>query len=98
MKRIFALLLCLLVLMPAFAQAEKYEAAPEIFDTKYQTMERKEKDNRYFITKEYLITTNETVNAELKALADGFEEELYCEVLEGVAESKVVVVLLFLLS
>lgn len=77
MKRIAALLLCLILLLPAFAQAEKYEAAPEIFDTKYQTMERKDKDNRYFVSKEYLITTSEAINAELKALADGFEEELY---------------------
>ena len=77
MKRIAALLLCLLMLLPALAQAEKYESAPEIFDIKYQAMERKEDDNRYFISKEYLITTNESVNAELKAVADGFDEQLF---------------------
>ncbi len=77
MKRIAALLLCLLVYLPVFAQAEKYDSTPEIFDIKYQTLERKEDDNRYFVSKEYLITTNESVNAELKAAADAFDEQLF---------------------
>lgn len=77
MKRIAALLLAVLLCLPLMAQAEKYESAPAIFDIKYQTMERKENDNRYFISKEYLISTNEAVNAELKAIADAFDEHLF---------------------
>ena len=77
MKRIAALFLCLILCLPVLAQAEKYESAPEIFDIKYQTVERKEKDNRYFVSKEYLITTNESVNEELKAVADAFDEQLF---------------------
>ena len=52
MKRIAALLLAVLLCLPLMAQAEKYESAPAIFDIKYQTMERKEDDNRYFVSKE----------------------------------------------
>ena len=76
MKRIAALLLCVLLCLPMLAQAEKYQSAPEIFDIKYKVMERKEEDNRYFINKEYLITTNAAVNAELQAVADAFDEQL----------------------
>lgn len=76
MKRIAALLLCVLLCLPMLAQAEKYESAPAIFDVKYKVMERKVEDNRYFVNKEYLITTNEAVNAELQAFADTFDEQL----------------------
>ena len=78
MRRIAALglLACLLFsLLPA--QAEKIESCPEIFKVSYQVKERKEDNNRYFISKEYLITANEQVNAELKALADGYDEALF---------------------
>lgn len=76
MKRFIILLLCLLLLAPA-ALADKYESAPEIFDVSYKAMERKEEDNRYFISKEYLITVNEQVNAELQAVVDRFDEQLF---------------------
>ena len=77
MKRIAALLLCLALCLPCFATAEKLESTPAIFNIKYKTSERKVNDNRYFISKEYLITTNESVNAELQAAADAFEEQLF---------------------
>ena len=79
MKRLLIFLLCLLMLLPGAAFAEKYEAAPEIFDVKYSVRERKEKDNRYFVSKEYLFTTNEQVNAELQEAVDAFDERLFPE-------------------
>ena len=78
MKRLTALLLCLALCLPVFpAMAEKIDSTPALFDVKYQVKERKEDKNRYFISKEYLITTNETVNEELKAVADAFDERLF---------------------
>ena len=76
MKRITALMLCLVLCLSLLpAQAEKYETTPDIFQIDYKTIERKEDNNRYFVSKEYLITTNEQVNAELRAAADAFEEQ-----------------------
>lgn len=78
MKRITALMLCLVLCLSLLpAQAEKYETTPDIFQIDYKTIERKEDNNRYFVSKEYLITTNEQVNAELQAAADAFEEQLF---------------------
>ncbi len=74
MKKLLVFLLLCLIAFPA--QAEKYESAPAIFETSYKTMERKEDRERKFISKEYLITTNEQVNAELQQAADAFDEML----------------------
>ena len=77
-KRLSALLLCLVLCVSALpALSEKYDATPAIFDVEYQTKERKEDGGRYFISKEYLITTSDKVNAELQAVADGFDEQLF---------------------
>jgi len=71
MKRFAAVLLSLVLMLSALpAQAEKRDSFPEIFEVSYKTKERKEDNNRYFISKEYLITTNEQVNEELAAVAD----------------------------
>ena len=77
MKRMAALLLCALLGLCLPAQAEKYDAAPAIFDVRYQTMERKEDDTRYFISTEYLITTTAPGNEWLKNAADAFDEQLF---------------------
>ena len=78
MKRITAMLLCLVLCLSLIpAQAEKYETTPDIFKIDYKTKERKEDNNRYFISKEYLITTNDKVNEELQAVADAFDEQLF---------------------
>ena len=78
MKRRIALLLVVLLVMALVpAQAEKLASCPDIFNIKYKTLERKEDDNRYFISKEYLITTNEAVNEKLQAEADRFDAELF---------------------
>ena len=68
------LLLCCLLFASLPAGAEGY---PEIFKVSYQVKERKEDSNRYFISKEYLTTVNEQVNAELRELVDGYDETLF---------------------
>ncbi len=78
MKKIVALLTAVLLLLSAsFANAEKLEATPDYFLTDTIVEERKEDDNRRFVSKEYLITSNESVNAELREIADNFEAELF---------------------
>ena len=78
MRRLLAVWMAACLLLTALpAGAEGAEGYPEIFKVSYQDKERKEDNNRYFISKEYLTTANEAVNAELKALADGYDEQLF---------------------
>ena len=51
MRRLLPLLLCALLLLPA-ARAEQLEAVPAIFDVSYDVKERKENDNRRFVSKQ----------------------------------------------
>ena len=61
MKRLSVLLiLCLLLPVAALAEGFTY---PAIFETDYKVSERKVDDNRYFISKEYLITTTDRKDA-----------------------------------
>ena len=61
-KRFLALLLVLLLIASALpATAEKRNDCPALFHATVEFTERKEDDNRYYISKEYLITANEQV-------------------------------------
>ena len=55
---------------------DKYRAMPQIFTVSVQGEERKIDDNASFVYKEYLNTTNGDVNAELKALVDGYDGQM----------------------
>ncbi len=76
MRRICAVLLAAALLLPALAAAEGF-VYPAVFEVEYKVNERKVDDNRYFVSKEYLLTTNEAVNAELQQIADDFDEQLF---------------------
>ncbi len=78
MRRMSCLLLgLLLVLTTAATAAEKRDSWPELFQVEYKTKERKEDNNRYFVYKEYLVTTNEQVNQAFAAIVDGYDEQLF---------------------
>ena len=76
MRRIVAMLLAAVLLLPAFSLAEEF-VYPAIFEVDYKVNERKVEDNRYFVSKEYLLSSNESVNAELRQIADDFDEQLF---------------------
>ena len=76
MRRIVAMLLAAALLLPAFSLAEEF-VYPAIFEVDYKVNERKVEDNRYFVSKEYLLSSNESVNAELRQIADDFDEQLF---------------------
>lgn len=70
--------MCLFLSLPvSTALAEKRTDFPAVFETSVETVERKEDAGRYFISKEYLNTVNESVNAELRAVADAYDEALF---------------------
>ena len=83
MRRLISILLMLCLLAPcaAFAQEEqpagKHDSWPEIFKVEYKTSDRKEDNNRYYVYKEYLITTNETVNEEIRSIVDDYDAQLF---------------------
>lgn len=78
MRRLLVCALALLcaVLPLSAPRAEQLASVPAIFDVSYDVKERKENNNRRFVSKEYLQTTNARVNEELKALADDLDERL----------------------
>ncbi|MBE5816085.1 MAG: hypothetical protein E7320_12970 [Clostridiales bacterium] len=76
MKRIIALLTVLMLFTALPATAEKRTDRPDLFRAKVEFTERKEEDNRYYISKEYLITANEAVNAILRKQTDDFDAAL----------------------
>lgn len=74
MKRIITALTILALLLCALpASAEKRTDRPELFRAKVEFTDRKEEDNRYYISKEYLITANEIVNEILRKRTDNFD-------------------------
>lgn len=78
MKRLLSLaLLVVLSLCPFAPGARAQSDFPALFETSVETVERKEDAGRYFISKEYLTTVNESVNAELRAVADAYDEALF---------------------
>ena len=78
MKKLVAALLSL-ALCFSCACAEgvsKYDKMPEIFAITVTEETRDIGDTEAFVCKEYLQTTNEKVNAELKAIVDSYDEAL----------------------
>lgn len=76
-KRILALLTLLTLLLSALpASAQKRTDCPALFHATVEFEERKEEDNRYYISKEYLITQNEDVNRILRQRTDDFDTAL----------------------
>ena len=76
LRRICCLVLALMLALPVAALAEKHDSWPELFKVEYKIKDRKEKDNRYYIYKEYLVTTNQQVNEDFAAIVDAYDEEL----------------------
>jgi peptidoglycan-N-acetylglucosamine deacetylase len=78
MRRIMAAVLAALICfsLSMAAAEEKYKAMPKIFAVSVESTERKIDDNRSFVYKEYLNTTNKDVNEALKTIVDGFDEQL----------------------
>lgn len=76
-KQILSFLLVFLLLLSlAPANAEKRTDCPELFHATVEFTERKEEDNRYYISKEYLITSNEEINQILRQRTDDFDAAL----------------------
>ncbi|MBE5802811.1 MAG: hypothetical protein E7319_11085 [Clostridiales bacterium] len=78
MKQTISLLLIIALLLgctPAFA-AEKRTDCPELFHATVEFTERKEEDNQYYISKEYLNTANDQVNQILRQRTDDFDVAL----------------------
>ncbi len=76
-KQSICLLLALIMIatIPC-AFAEKRTDCPPLFHATVEFEERKEEDNSYYISKEYLITANEQVNAILRQRTDDFDAAL----------------------
>ena len=76
-KRFLSLLLMFLLLCSALpAAAEKRTDCPELFHATVEFTERKEEDNSYYISKEYLITCNEQINQILRQRTDDYDAAL----------------------
>ena len=69
-------LLLALTLSGARADAAKLTQLPEIFRVSVEGQSRVEGDKETYIYQEYLTSTNAAVNAELKALVDGYVSQL----------------------
>ncbi len=77
MKKLTVLLLTLVLLTALLpAAAEKRTDRPDLFRATVEFTERKEEDNRYYISKEYLTTANEAVNSLLRQRTDDFDAAL----------------------
>ena len=74
MKRLISVMKS--ILMRASAAGGKYKAMPDIFAVTVESMEREVYDSHSFVYKEYLKTANKSVNAELKAIVDGYDKKL----------------------
>ena len=76
-RRFLSILLILLLALTSLpASAEKRSDCPALFHATVETTDRKEDDERYYISKEYLITQNETINAILRQRTDDFDAAL----------------------
>lgn len=69
MKRILALLLCLLFLIPA-AQAERVSSIPALLKFTQATTEREYLRTQFYVQRTYPATANQAVNQEMKTLID----------------------------
>lgn len=77
LNRVFALTIALMLLQCALpAAAEKRQDRPDLFRATVEFTERKEEDNRYYISKEYLITCNGEINQILRQRTDDFDASL----------------------
>ncbi len=74
MAAVMAALICFSLSIAA--AEEKYKAMPKIFSVTVESTERKIDDNRSFVYKEYLKTTNKDVNDDIKTIVDGFDGQL----------------------
>lgn len=76
MKRWTALLLCLLLALPAFALGEKAQRFPALFQVKYDVQEREINGKRSFVSKDRITTVLPEVDQEINGLADAFDEAM----------------------
>ena len=76
MKRAFALFLSLLLAGPVLARGEKRSSLPEVFHITYETIERIQDGKRSFVSKEHIATCQRTVDEEINALADAFDQSI----------------------
>ena len=77
---IVAVVLCIYVFFGNIqALAEKHQQLPPIFAVEVLEEGRPILEGKAYVYKEYLQTTNEAVNAELKAMADAYEEKRIAE-------------------
>ena len=71
MKRLTTLISLMTVLTcMSLAEVQKMDRLPALFMVRVETVQRTEGRNEKYIQKEYLITANEAVNTELRAVAD----------------------------
>lgn len=78
-KKLITLTLVLLLFTQSLVLgegAEKYQSMPEIFKTEIEEVSQKLDNNERFVYKEYLHTTNEAVNTQLKNVVDAFDNKL----------------------
>lgn len=76
-KLFLSLLLLICLLTSALpAAAEKRTDRPDLFRATVEFTERKEEDNQYYISKEYLTCANEQVNAILRQRTEDFDTAL----------------------
>lgn len=77
MKRILPILIAVSLLSAGSAAATKtYDTLPKIFEISILSEDYRIGDNEAYIYKEYLQTKNDGVNAELRAIADDFDDAL----------------------
>lgn len=76
MKRAFSLLIIFIFLFPLCAGAEKVNQLPDCFSVSYKVSERQEKNNKTFISKDVITTAQKSVDQEINALADAFDQQL----------------------
>ncbi len=76
MKRFWAFLLALALLLPGTARAEKAESFPAYFTVRYQVEEREINSGRCFVSKEHIATSLPLADAEVNALVDGFDDAM----------------------
>jgi len=76
MKRFIALMLTLCMLLPVAAGAEKLTKLPDEFSISYKTLERMIHNNRSFISKEHVTTSQPAVDAIINAAVDAFDEDM----------------------
>lgn len=63
----------LLLFQGAWAQTDKHAALPPIFEVSLETKDRLVGDNEQYIYQEFLLTTNQAVNQDLRRLVEGMD-------------------------